>query len=174
VARRGIRVRPRAVAPFREARAAACVALLVAACVGGGDDGASGTSGTGAPAGFVTFEIAPGDPACLPDDAQILLRARKVGCIPPPPAPCTLPQTIPEIFGPAAACPTDAPTPLAVVVEEPGRYHVDLVHRASGGDDTYVCLEDAAGAALHDVTTDDLDAGRTFTLQPGAGPCPPP
>ncbi|RMG97309.1 MAG: hypothetical protein D6705_08920 [Deltaproteobacteria bacterium] len=134
----------------------------------------AGSSDTGGMSGLVTFEAATDvGQACGADGTEVVVRARKVGCIPPPPAPCTLPQQIPEILGSARSC-AAADGSLAVQVDEAGRYYVDLLRRHADGTTEEICLEDGAGQVLHDVTTHDLDAGATFALALGDGPCPPP
>lgn len=147
---------------------------LLAACTSGTPAGGD-TGTTGSVAGIVTFEAVPAeDDACGGGATQVRIRARKVGCIPPPPAPCTLPQQIPDIDGDVRACPGAGGVTFEVTVDAPGRYYVDLVRALPDGTEETVCLEDGAGGVLHDVTTDDLDAGSMRTLVPGSGPCPPP
>ncbi len=157
-------LRPLALLPF----------VVLAGCTSGTPAGGD-TGTTGAMAGIVVFEATPTeDAACGGGATQVRIRARKVGCIPPPPAPCTLPQQIPDIDGDARACPGAGGAGFAVSVDAPGRYYVDLVRTLPDGTQDTLCLEDGSGEVLHDVTTDDLDAGAMRVLALGSGPCPPP
>jgi hypothetical protein len=72
---------------------------------------------------------------------RVELHATRVGCIDPPPAPCTLPEVPRPIVGEGLDCPA-APSPQALRVEltQTGRYHVEVLTWAGEDEVSRVCF----------------------------------
>lgn len=152
------------------------VCLLVGADMGCADDGSGdggtttlvgdGSSSSGGPANAAPTVLAEVDLewACSQDDVtRVELQATRVGCVNPPPAPCTLPQMPRPVVGEGADCPSASPQTLRVELEQAGRYHVELVRLAGEAELRRVCFGEDGGEELL-VTEADLERTPTFTV----------
>jgi len=149
-------------------RGSGCVGGFALACllvvsVGCGDDGGGGNGGSttmttdassssgGVPNAAPTV-VAQADvtAACGQAGAtRVELQATRVGCIDPPPAPCTLPEELRPVVGDGLECPVDAsPQELAVELTQTGRYHVEVVTLAGEADLSRVCFGEAGETEL--------------------------
>lgn len=130
--------------------------LLLGLLVGCGDDEGSGGGGSSgsttmsvdSSTGPVMMNTAPTvaamvdvAAACSMSGAtRVRLQATRVGCVNPPPAPCTLPQIPQVVEGDGVDCPaTDSPQTLRVEFSQTGRYHVEVVTLAGDEVVSAVC-----------------------------------
>lgn len=149
---------------------------LLLAC--GGDDGSTedeattaastGSSSTGTvvpnTAPTVQAEADVGTACQVAGATRVELHATRVGCVNPPPAPCTLPNPLRATIGDGVDCPADSsPVTLRVELEAAGRYHVEVVSVA--GDDVLgrVCHGVDAQAELL-VESDAFDSLPTIEV----------
>lgn len=158
--------------------------LGLVACGGdddGGDDGGavdSGTMGVGATESsggsgndLPTVEIEIDASATCGADGSLLLRATQVGCVSPPPAPCTMPMTPPVYEGDTIACPsTEAAATMRVGIEKAGRYNVELVTVAGDGTESTECFSDRDDPELI-VDDSAFNTNRTIPAMSLGGPC---
>ncbi len=124
--------------------------------VGCGDDGATtpepeagtttgATSSSGelpntAPVAATQFDAAT---ACAMAGAtRVELWASRVGCVNPPPSPCTVPNPPRPEVGTGVDCPATGETAVELEVELPqaGRYHVAVVTLAGTDEQARVCF----------------------------------
>jgi hypothetical protein len=140
----------------------------------GDGDSTSGTTGPIEP--HVTLQVSGVDVAALcaqADVVQVRLRASVMGCVSPPPAPCTQPNPKPVILGDVVACPGSDSETVSVDVELRARYYADVVSVDGDGSESGTCTSHDGGVEIV-VDTDDLDSGATFELTQIAGACPDP
>lgn len=109
---------------------------------------------------------------CGVDGAKVVsFRARRIGCVPGPPAPCTIPvDPYQEIVGDAATCPAShTALDMRVVIESPGRYQIEAQALTEGG---YVgrCFG-PGGADEVAVTQAQIDERAGVAVAARAGPC---
>lgn len=149
---------------------------------GGGDTGSAATAGASTAAVdssggannnvLPTVEIELDPSTACGADGSLLLRATLVGCVSPPPAPCTLPDP-PRVYdGDTVACPaTETAATMRVQIEQAGRYHVELAAVAADGTETAQCYAEADDADLI-VEKEALDTNPTIAATPlGSGGC---
>ena len=117
----------------------ACLIALVAGCVIGelaGEETAGETGEAPAEPGARVVGQVDVIELCGTNEAYaVSFRARKIGCEPGPPAPCTI-RTDPyeEIVGDAATCPASHNSlEMAVVVGSAGRWQIEAVTLTSSG-----------------------------------------
>jgi hypothetical protein len=98
--------------------------------------------------------------------------ATRVGCVRPPPSPCTLPDPPKTYVGTVVACPsTDAASTLQVAVDQTGRYHVETVLALEDGTEQRECYGEGGGEV--EVIIDDgrLANRPTLVLSAMGHPC---
>lgn len=135
--------------------------------------GSTSAAGSGTP-GLVSFfgDVATA-PACDTVGAvAVQWQATRVGCVDPPPAPCTLPGTPRPVEGDLMTCPqTDASVLLGVEVEQSGRYIVEAVLQLTSDEPEPECYADA-GVTEIIVTDEQIAAGAVVMVTPTGSPCP--
>ena len=168
------------------------VLVLVCASSGCGDDespSADGDSTTGGEEALESSESTstPGSDnelptmeavvdaaaACSQGDATALrFVATRIGCVRPPPAPCTLPDPPKQYAGTAVDCPSsDTALPLRVGVDQTGRYHVESVLVLEDGSERRDCHRE--GGEVEVIIDDGRLANRpTIEVSPSGQPCP--
>lgn len=109
---------------------------------------------------------------CGVDGAKVVsFRARRIGCVPGPPAPCTIAvDPYEEIVGDAATCPAShTALDMAVRVESPGRYQIEAQALTEGG---YVgrCFGPGGGDEV-EVSLEQIEERATLAVSARAGPC---
>lgn len=110
---------------------------------------------------------------CGVSEAKVVsFRARKVGCVPGPPAPCTLKvDPYEEVVGDAATCPaSQTARDMTVRIESPGRYQIEAQALTPGG---YVgkCFAPQGGEAELEVSAAQIEARARIAVYGRAGPC---
>jgi hypothetical protein len=146
-----------------------------------GDDGSTATvadagdeTSTGSDNDLPTMEaVVDAAVACSPGEALALqLVATRIGCVKPPPSPCTLPDPPTRYLGTLVECPAnETALPLRVGVEQTGRYHVESVLSLEGGTEIRECYRE--GDELEVIIDDGRLANRpTITVTPAGEPCP--
>ena len=137
-----------------------CLLVGLAGCGddGGGGDGGSTTVTTDASSsGGEVPNAAPtaaaevdATAACGQAGAtRVELWATRVGCIDPPPSPCTLAEPPRPVVGEGLECPADAsPQALRVELTQTGRYHVEVVTLAGEDEVSKVCFGEAGEVEL--------------------------
>lgn len=141
----------------------ALVCLLVDLVGCGGDDGGGGDGGSttmatdasssggelpnAAPTVLAEVDVTA---ACSGAGAtRVELHATRVGCIDPPPAPCTLPEVPRATVGEGVECPANAsPQALRVELTQTGRYHVEVLTLAGEAEVSRVCFAEAGDPEL--------------------------
>jgi hypothetical protein len=104
--------------------------------------------------------------------------ATRVGCVPGPPAPCTLPAEPEPIAGDRISCPvTDPSIALGVDLTEPGRYRLEGVGELTTGEQVRRCFsteDEGGGEGEAEVELDQaaIDAGEQVAMRLTAGSCP--
>jgi len=162
------------------------VALVALSCGGddGGDTGAVGTGIVGTSTGAAesstgdepnvlpTVEITANPSTSCRDDGELVLRATRIGCVSPPPAPCTLPTVAKTFEGETVACPSmETSDVMRVELPQTGRYFIDLVHTAADGTETARCYAEDGEAELI-IDDERLAANPTIVAEKlGANPC---
>jgi hypothetical protein len=135
---------------------------LVCLLVGCGDDGGGGDGGSTTMAMDATTDVevpntAPTvvaevdvTTACSGAGAtRVELHATRVGCIDPPPAPCTLPDPPRATVGEGIDCPAaSSPLDLRVELTQTGRYHVEVLTLAGESEVSRVCFGEAGDPEL--------------------------
>jgi len=80
---------------------------------------------------------------------RVELQATRVGCIDPPPAPCTLAEPPRPVVGEGLECPVDAsPQTLRVELTQTGRYHVEVTTLAGEDEVSRVCFGEGGEVEL--------------------------
>lgn len=138
------------------------------------DEATSSTSEGGGTPGVVSFlgEVATA-PACNTAGAvAVQWQATRVGCVDPPPAPCTLPGTPRPIEGDLTSCPqTDQAVLLGVEIEQSGRYIIEAVLQLTAAEPEPECYANA-GVTEIVVTDEQIAAGAVVMVTPTGAPCP--
>lgn len=110
------------------------------------------------------------------DDPKVVsveLRAVKVGCEDPPPAPCTVPAVPVPITGDRKTCPiTDDTVTLAVRIEAAAEYEVEAVLERAPDAPDGLCFGDPDLETSVVVTTEDLEAYAQKMLEGTGRACP--
>jgi hypothetical protein len=103
---------------------------------------------------------------------RVELQATRVGCIDPPPAPCTLPEVPRTVLGEGLECPAGAsPQALQVELDQTGRYHVEVLTLAGEDEVSRVCFGEAGEVELL-VTEARLNSNPTIeVLELDGSPC---
>lgn len=112
---------------------------------------------------------------CGAEAAQaVTFLARKVGCEPGPPAPCTLKIDPPlEYSGDIMPCPSSQTSlEMEVAIPATGRFHIEA--RTTTGSGTLSRCYGRGGDLPTVVTTADLDARARIFVETTAATCPPP
>lgn len=154
------------------------LSLVLGACTpadepGGGEEGSS-SGGDDSPH---TVLLAPvsGSICDTVGVISVQVRATKVGCEHPPPAPCTLPADPPPVEGDMVSCPiTDGEVTLGVRVDQAAAYAVEVVADRTPDDPTTECFAESVMATSVLVTSVDLDVGSQKMLVGTGAPCPAP
>lgn len=105
---------------------------------------------------------------------NVTLRATRVGCVPGPPAPCTL-KTDPyeEFIGDAVVCPaSETARDMRVTVANAGRYQVDARTVTASGTQS-LCYAPMKAVEL-EIGNDEVEASARVFVAAQSGPCPPP
>lgn len=105
-------------------------------------------------------------------DGTLFARATLIGCVDPPPAPCTVPEPPRVYMSDAVECPADSSSEtLRVEVALPGRYNVEVVAAAADGSESAQCWSDSSETEVivDEAAFDDNPTIDTSAL--GSGPC---
>lgn len=139
---------------------------------GSGDGGTSTSVGDASSSGGEPANAAPVveaevdvTAACgLAGATRVELHATRVGCVNPPPAPCTLPNPPRATVGDGVDCPGDAsPQSLQVELSQAGRYHVEVLTLGGTDELRRVCFgEDGDDELLVDEAR--FEAKPTVTV----------
>lgn len=144
---------------------------------GCGDDGGSSTDTTGTLPGtssgsstgdagipVVTTSADVAAVCGLAGVTRVELQATRVGCVSPPPAPCTLPNPLRTTIGDAVTCPADAsPVTLSVDITMAGRHAIELVGWEGEMERVRMCHSIDAERELL-VDNEAFDAGEMFSV----------
>jgi hypothetical protein len=148
--------------------------LLGAGCPGAVESDEAEGTGAGT-ADAVTF-LGTFDPNLFCDRPEVVaieLQATRVGCVPGPPSPCTLPATPEPISGDRLSCPvTDPQVTLGVEVSTPGGYAVAAVGLHTAAGTTERCLVQPDGRAVTEIDAAQIEAGVLISLTPSDAACP--
>lgn len=104
---------------------------------------------------------------------RVELWATRIGCVDPPPAPCTLPEVPRPIAGESVDCPPPgSPVTLRVELEQAGRYQVEAVILDGDTELSSICYGFAGDAEVL-VTEAEIDDNSVVITAPLDGqPCP--
>jgi hypothetical protein len=115
-------------------------------------------------------------PNTVCDDPKVVsaeLRAVKVGCEDPPPAPCTVPSVPVPIVGDRKSCPiTDATVTLGVRIEVAAEYEVEAVLERAPDAPDGLCFGDPDLETSVVVTSEDIAARAQKMLEGTGRACP--
>lgn len=151
---------------------------LLVGCEGGGSSG--GTTGaqdesSGEPivAPSILGEVDVAVACSVAGATRVELHATRVGCVDPPPAPCTLPEVPRPVVGEGVDCPPEgSPQNLRIELELAGRYQVEAVTLAGETELARVCYGFGGESELL-VTEAEIAGNSVLVVAPLDGsPCP--
>lgn len=142
-----------------------------------GTDGSTGDVTTGAPAepgAVFTGKVDVIDLCGVDGATTVSFRARKVGCVQAPPAPCTIKiDPYEEFVGDAAPCPaSQTALDMQVTVPDPARYQVEARTLTASGFQSRCYGVKGEDVLL--VTADQVEARAQIAVTSLAGTCPNP
>ncbi|MEX1364459.1 MAG: hypothetical protein AB1Z98_15140 [Nannocystaceae bacterium] len=138
----------------------------------GPEQGSSSSSGEPIVAPSIFAEVDVAVSCSVAGATRVELQATRVGCVDPPPAPCTLPEVPRPVIGEAASCPPEgSPQNLRVELDNAGRYQVEVVTFEGELEQSRVCYGFAGESELV-VTEAEIAGNSVFVVAPLDGsPC---
>jgi hypothetical protein len=141
---------------------------------GSSSTGTDESSSGGVPNAFPTIEaVVDAAALCGGGADSIEIRATRVGCEDPPPAPCTLPNPPMVEVGDQLACPSDeTAAALRAEIMIKGRYNVEVA-TITGTSESVECFADGPEAPVL-VSEGQLASKPTIAVSGLGEPCPAP